>query len=90
MQALRQANVTDPSKCLFVDDNRGNVDAAVGLGWGRCVHFCERGPGVESVLEGKFKEMDDERLPGAAGPDTVARVSDLEELRVLWSDIFRQ
>ncbi|KAJ3500874.1 hypothetical protein NMY22_g19116 [Coprinellus aureogranulatus] len=84
--ALKKAGVTDPSKCYFVDDNRKNVDAAKELGWGRCVHFCERG--VENVEGGKIKEIDDAREPGAAEND-VAVVATLEELRQVWPEIFK-
>jgi len=37
--AMKQAGLSDPSKCYFVDDNRGHVDAARALGWAKCVHF---------------------------------------------------
>jgi pyrimidine and pyridine-specific 5'-nucleotidase len=87
LQALAKANVTDPSKCLFVDDNRGNVDAAQALGWGRCVHFCE--VGVETVEGGQIKTIGSKRLAGAE-PNGVVVISDLEELRTVWSDIFKR
>ncbi|KAF9818319.1 hypothetical protein IEO21_02834 [Rhodonia placenta] len=85
--ALRNAGVTDPSKCYFVDDSRTNVLAAHKLGWGRCVHFCERG--LVAVEGGKEKE-----IGGDAGlfPDDsgISTVSDLEELRTVWSNLFKQ
>jgi len=84
--ALKQANVTDTSKCLFVDDNRGNIDAAKRLGWERCVHFHERELG--SVEGGKVEAIGSQRGEGAVGND-VPVISNLEELRVVWSDIFK-
>jgi pyrimidine and pyridine-specific 5'-nucleotidase len=84
-QALTQANVTDPSKCLFVDDNRGNVDAAKKEGWGRCVHFHE--PEVRVAGDGRLQETGTQRDEG--GKD-VAVISNLEELRILWPDIFKK
>ncbi|KAJ3521105.1 hypothetical protein NM688_g9063 [Phlebia brevispora] len=51
--AMRKAGITDPKKCLFVDDSRNNVAAALKLGWGRAVHFCERG--METVEGGRSK-----------------------------------
>ncbi|KAI0921841.1 hypothetical protein AcV5_000677 [Taiwanofungus camphoratus] len=60
--ALKKAVVTDPSKCLFVDDSRKNVDAARILGWGRCVHFCERG--MIAVEGGKAKEIGRDVIEG--------------------------
>jgi pyrimidine and pyridine-specific 5'-nucleotidase len=84
-KALKQANVSDPSKCFFVDDSRKNIDAARSLGWGACVHFCEAG--LQVVEGGKLKEIGDERVQGAADND-IPVISDLEELRVVWPQIF--
>jgi pyrimidine and pyridine-specific 5'-nucleotidase len=78
--------VADPSKCLFVDDNRGNIDAARALDWGRCVHFCEAG--VETVEGGQVKTIGSKRSAGAE-PNGVVVISDLEELRTVWPDIFK-
>jgi len=86
-KALIQANVTDPSKCLFVDDNRGNVDAARREGWSRCVHFRE--PKLGSV-EGNMVEKVGIERDKEAVEDNVAVISNLEELRVLWRDIFKK
>ena len=85
-QALRQANLSDPSKCFFVDDNRKNVDVAKKLGWGSCVHFCEAG--LEVVEGGKLKQIADEREQGAV-EDDIPVINDLEELRVVWRQIFK-
>lgn len=84
---MKQANVSDPSKCYFVDDNRTNVDAARALGWGHCVHFCEKG--LEAMEGGRIKEIDDAREPGAVD-NGVVDVTTLEELRQVWPEIFQQ
>ena len=58
--------------------------AAIALGWGNCVHFCEAG--LETVEGGKAKQISadgKEPLPGA----TV--VGRLEELRSVWSEVFK-
>ncbi|TFK23236.1 pyrimidine 5-nucleotidase [Coprinopsis marcescibilis] len=84
--AMEKAKITDPSKCYFVDDNRSNVDAAISLGWGHCVHFCETG--LESVEGGKLSQIDNERLPGAQ--HVMTDISSLEELRKIWPEVFVQ
>lgn len=38
-----KANVQDTSKCLFVDDNLQNVQAAKRFKWGSCVYYREPG-----------------------------------------------
>lgn len=86
-QALMKANVTDPSKCLFVDDSRVNVDAAKREGWGRCVYFREHHES-ESADAGKSART------GSGGHEVVLEngipvISDLEGLRFLWPDIFK-
>jgi len=85
-QALKKANVSDPKLCYFVDDNRGNIDAAQALGWGHCVHFCERG--LQHVEGGKVKQIGDDRVDGATD-NGVQVIADLEELRVVWPEIFK-
>jgi len=84
--AMKQANVTDPSKCYFVDDNRENVEAARRLGWSHCVHFCEKG--LETMEGGWIKDIDNAREPGAMDNDGVD-VTTLEELRLVWPEIFK-
>ncbi|CAA7259847.1 unnamed protein product [Cyclocybe aegerita] len=84
--AMKQAGVTDPSKCYFVDDNRKNVDAACSVGWGHCVHFCEKG--LEAMEGGRIKQIDDEREPDASD-NNVVDVTTLQELREVWSEIFK-
>ncbi|XP_006460266.1 hypothetical protein AGABI2DRAFT_192019 [Agaricus bisporus var. bisporus H97] len=86
--AMKQANVTDPSKCYFVDDNRGNIDGALAQGWGKCVHFCEKG--LESMEGGITKQIGDEPLdPTKANSNSIVEVSNLMQLREIWSEIFR-
>jgi pyrimidine and pyridine-specific 5'-nucleotidase len=72
---MKQAGLSDPSKCYFVDDNRGHVDAARALGWAKCVHFCER-----ENLEGE--KIHTERENG------VVEIATLEQLRSVWPEIF--
>ena len=80
---MKQAGISDPSKCLFVDDSRTNVEAAQKLGWGRCVYFCEYG--MQVVEGGKVKELrgDEKELPNG-----IKIVSRLEQLRDIWPDVF--
>ncbi|TFY59687.1 hypothetical protein EVJ58_g5632 [Rhodofomes roseus] len=84
--AMQKANLQDLSKCCFVDDSRANVRAAKRLGWGRCVHFCERG--LVTVEGGKAKEIGRD---GALDPEDegITVITDLEELRTVWSDLFK-
>ncbi|KIY49296.1 pyrimidine 5-nucleotidase [Fistulina hepatica ATCC 64428] len=72
-RALKVANVDDPSKCYFVDDSIVNINAAKALGWGHCVHFCERGQ--------MTKIPDQEEVDG--------EISNLEQLRHVWPEIFK-
>ncbi|KAI0068823.1 pyrimidine 5-nucleotidase, partial [Artomyces pyxidatus] len=37
LQAMKKAGVSDPAKCLFVDDNLGNVEGARRVGWERVI-----------------------------------------------------
>jgi pyrimidine and pyridine-specific 5'-nucleotidase len=86
-QALKTANVADPSRCYFIDDNRANVDVAQQLGWGHCVHFCERGR--EAVWGGK-KKVIGENADDQKHDNGVIPIGDLQELRTVWSEIFKQ
>ncbi|KAF7352706.1 Pyrimidine 5-nucleotidase [Mycena venus] len=81
--ALAKAQVTDLSKCYFVDDSRINVDAARALGWGHVAHFCEAG--LVHVEGGKVKEIGSRQVNGQDGVDVIA---DLEELRQIWPEVF--
>ncbi|KAH9938203.1 pyrimidine 5-nucleotidase [Fomitopsis serialis] len=84
--AMQKANFQDLSKCCFVDDSRTNVRAAKQLGWGRCVHFCERG--LVAVEGGKAKEIGKNNVPDAED-EGITVITDLEELRTVWSDLFK-
>jgi pyrimidine and pyridine-specific 5'-nucleotidase len=84
---MKQANVTDPSKCYFIDDNRGNIDGARAQGWGRCVHFREQG--LEAMEGGRTKQIGSERETEVAD-NAVEVVTTLEGLRSVWPEIFKQ
>lgn len=97
IQALKQARVTDPSKILFVDDNLGNVKAAQREGWGRCVHFCEAG--LLAVEGGKLRTIGGDTPSSSQGATEekaaqkvgeIAVVSELQQLRKVWPDLFVQ
>ncbi|TFY58039.1 hypothetical protein EVG20_g8308 [Dentipellis fragilis] len=89
LDAMEKANVQDPEKCFFVDDNQGNIDGARKLGWGRCVHFCESG--LEAMEGGKIKKLGEAHAEGYVQGDTnVAVISNLQQLRDVWSDIFEK
>lgn len=83
-QAMRKAGVSDPSKCLFVDDNRRNVDAACELGWRSCVHFCEQG--LENMEGGQIRKIGADREVQSENRAVV--IQDLEELRTVWKEVF--
>jgi pyrimidine and pyridine-specific 5'-nucleotidase len=86
-QAMQRAGVSDPSKCLFVDDSFSNVEGAKRVGWIRCVHFREVGP--ETVKESEVERIvkDQKRLLSG---DEIPVVNDLQQLREVWPDIFVQ
>lgn len=86
IQALNIVGVSNPSKCFFVDDSISNVRAAKERGWGRCVHFCERG--LRSVEGGQVKEIGSDS-PAEDDGSGIKVISNLEELRILWSEIFK-
>lgn len=86
-QAMEKADISDPSKCYFVDDSRSNVDGARAQGWARCVHFSEHG--LEAVEGGVLKKINNEKAAGAEPTDGIDTISDLEELRVVWPEIFK-
>ncbi|KIL00627.1 hypothetical protein PAXRUDRAFT_821525 [Paxillus rubicundulus Ve08.2h10] len=82
--AMKMAKITDPSKCFFIDDSKLNVIAAKELGWGRCVHFHE--VGLDAMEGGRMKKLE---VDGDSGADQgIAVINDLEELRVVWPEIF--
>jgi len=82
--ALKIAGVSDPSKCYFIDDSKKNVIAAKELGWAKCVHFSEIG--LETVEGGKVKEITDSPSNVTEDIEVIHR---LEELRSVWSEIFK-
>lgn len=77
-QALLKADISDPSRCLFVDDNLQNVQAAKRLGWGSCVYFRE-----QTNIDGELRDN-----PVVEGVDAI--IGSLEELRNIWRHIFKQ
>lgn len=82
---MSKAGVTDPNKCFFIDDSRNNVAAAIQLGWGRCVHFCEAG--LEVVEGGMPKQIGADGKEAMPGATVIGR---LEELRTVWNDVFKK
>ncbi|TFY83955.1 hypothetical protein EWM64_g69 [Hericium alpestre] len=86
--ALRKAGVSDPAKVSFVDDNRGNIEGARRLGWGRCVHFCEFG--LETVEGGKVKKLGEAHELEAGLKEDVPVIGSLQQLREMWPDIFKK
>lgn len=86
-QALQKAGITDPSKCYFVDDSLKNLKAAHALGWGHLAHFCEHD--LEVVEGGLVK-----RLPkyeaGSKTEEGIDIVSNLQQLRTVWPEIFKE
>lgn len=70
-----------------MDDNRANVAAALALGWARCVHFNEAASQQANGLVEKLEDIDRERFQ--ATTDGIVEIGDLEELRVIWQDIFK-
>ncbi|KAJ6598962.1 pyrimidine 5-nucleotidase [Mycena vulgaris] len=83
--SFETAQVSDPSKCYFVDDNRINVDAARALGWGHVAHFCETG--LVHVEGGKIKEIGSDRQN--EDQNGVEVITNLEELRTIWAEVFK-
>ncbi|KXN89669.1 hypothetical protein AN958_05536 [Leucoagaricus sp. SymC.cos] len=86
--AMKQAGVTDSSKCYFIDDNRSNVDGALAQGWRKCVHFCEKG--LEAMEGGVLKQIGDEPLDPVKANGDILEVSGLDQLREVWPEIFKQ
>jgi pyrimidine and pyridine-specific 5'-nucleotidase len=86
VKAMKQANVSDPSKCYFIDDSLSNIIGARAAGWAKCVHFCEQG--LEHTEGGKKKQIQgSENADELNAVDTVAT---LEELRLVWPEIFKK
>lgn len=84
---MKVAGVEDPSKCYFVDDSLANVRAALQLGWGHCVHFCERG--LLHVEGGKPKYIGSDIKEGETA-DGIVAITKLDELRSVWPEIFKK
>lgn len=83
-QAMDQAGVRDPTKCLFVDDSLINVESAKHVGWIRSVHFREHdSEAVESQCVNHTARDQDK-----SSKDGIPVISDLQQLRELWSDVF--
>lgn len=82
-QAMKKANISDPSKCYFVDDNSGNIRGARAQGWAKCAHFCEKG--LES-MEGGCAMIINNKVTGTDGIDVITT---LDELRGVWPEIFK-
>ncbi|TFK75821.1 pyrimidine 5-nucleotidase [Pluteus cervinus] len=85
--AMDRAGIQDPSQCYFIDDSLGNVRAAHALGWGHCVHFHE--VGLEQMEGGKLKRIGDEVEDGRPNDKGFHHINDLEQLRTLWSEVFK-
>ena len=73
LQAAEEAEIKDKAKILFIDDNLTNVQAAKRLGWGSCIWYRED-CGIDNDFD-PIKDVD-------------AVVSDLAELRQVWSWLF--
>lgn len=84
-QAMDKAGVNDPTRCLFVDDNFGNVKAARSVGWIRSVHFREYAP---ETIEAQVTDTDKDQK--TIVKDGIPIINNLQQLRELWSDIFPQ
>ncbi|KAJ3989692.1 pyrimidine 5-nucleotidase [Lentinula detonsa] len=88
-KAMTLASMADPSKCYFIDDNWRNVESARNIGWGHCVHFCERG--LEHVEGGKVIKISSAANENLKHEEKlgIKVISDLEELRDVWPEIFK-
>jgi len=86
-KAMSLASISDPSNCYFIDDNRRNVETAQNLGWGHCVHFAELG--LEHVEGGKVQKISNASNGNAQGDTGFKVISELEELRDVWPEIFK-
>ncbi len=81
-----KAGVNDPTKCLFVDDNLGNVRAARSVGWIRSVHFREYD--VPETIGAHVTHIDKDQK--TITKDGTPIINNLQQLRELWPDIFFQ
>ena len=62
-----------------------NVKAARKLGWGHCVHFCEKG--LLHVEGGRPKYIGADVQEGV-DEDGIITITNLEALRTVWSELF--
>ncbi|KAF3918613.1 hypothetical protein AA313_de0203328 [Arthrobotrys entomopaga] len=62
-KAMREAAVTDKSKCYFVDDSAGNCKGATEFGW-TAAHFVEEGLPEPSKMVSKFRVRNLKELRG--------------------------
>ncbi|KAI0750739.1 pyrimidine 5-nucleotidase [Daedaleopsis nitida] len=85
--AMTIAGLRDPTKCYFVDDSLINIQSARNLGWGHCVHFCERG--IEHMEGGRPKFIGSDIQEGAVS-NGIVTISKLEGLRTVWPEVFKQ
>ncbi|KAH9045531.1 pyrimidine 5-nucleotidase [Lactarius pseudohatsudake] len=86
LQAMEQAGVRDPSKCLFVDDSFSNVEGAKRVGWIRSVHFRE--VGLETVEASHVMRKSQDQQEKLLNEDEIPVIDDLQQLRELWQNIF--
>ncbi|KAI0320671.1 pyrimidine 5-nucleotidase [Amylostereum chailletii] len=98
IKAMRTVGVSDPSRILFIDDSAKNIVGARAVGWARCVHFVEWG--MQAVEGGRVKEIGSDTktldVVGTANAEAAEAmsadtpvVSDLQQLRTVWADIFK-
>jgi pyrimidine and pyridine-specific 5'-nucleotidase len=80
---MDKAGINDPTRCLFVDDNLGNVKAARSVGWIRSVHFREHAP---ETIEKHVTHTDKDQE--TITKDGTPTINNLQQLRELWSHIF--
>ncbi|BGP01859.1 Suppressor of disruption of TFIIS [Rhodotorula toruloides] len=77
------------SRLYFVDDSALNIRGANALGWGHCVLFDEAGA-EENRLGGLDKmPLDEDKEGPAKEAARVSVISDLEELRHVWREVFK-
>ncbi|CAN6629618.1 suppressor of disruption of TFIIS [Trichomonascus vanleenenianus] len=62
-KAMKHAGVTDPKKCLYVDDSYINIVAAEKLGWKEAIHFVEDNESMPVVPAGTHVIRDILDLP---------------------------
>ncbi|KAK6507521.1 hypothetical protein TWF481_005952 [Arthrobotrys musiformis] len=63
VKAMREASVTDRSKCFFVDDSLSNCKGATAFGWTQTAHFVEEGLPEPETKASKFQINNLKELP---------------------------